>query len=110
MIVCQALFSEARKLFGGHEVNLSGPIFLLLSLSEVILSGGPWRSSIIPYLPKFGKPFLPLFCLFDLLYSFVAEITPSFDHSPFASFSPFIMYYIVQTGIVSAGYYTMERV
>ncbi|MFQ7321409.1 MAG: hypothetical protein ACLROS_10695, partial [Faecalibacterium sp.] len=80
------------------------------SLSEVILSGGPWRSSIIPYLPKFGKPFLPLFCLFDLLYNFVAEIAPSFDRPPFASFFPFIMYYIVRTGIVSAGYYTMERV
>ena len=34
-------FSEAWKLFSGHEVNLSGPIFSLLSLSEVILSGGP---------------------------------------------------------------------
>ncbi|MBS6136673.1 MAG: hypothetical protein KH706_09070, partial [Faecalibacterium prausnitzii] len=49
VIVCQALFSEAWKLFSGHEMNLSGPISLLLSLSEVILSGGPWRSSIIPH-------------------------------------------------------------
>ena len=69
-------------------MNLSGPIFLLLSPSEVILSGGPWRSSIIPYLPKFGKPFLHLFCLFDLLYSFVAEITPSFDRLPLCIFFP----------------------
>ena len=110
MIVCQALFSEAWKLFGGHEVDLSGPIFLLLSLSEVILSGGPWRSSIIPYLPKFGKPFLPLFAFLTFCTVLLQKLHPLLTTPPFASFSPFIMYYIVRTGIVSAGYYTMERV
>ena len=59
-------FSEARKLFSRHEIDLSGPIFLLLSLSEVILSGGPWRSSIIPYAGAGVNTFLQISLHFSI--------------------------------------------
>ncbi|WP_207706649.1 hypothetical protein, partial [Faecalibacterium prausnitzii] len=41
-----------------------GSFALLLPLSEVILSGGPWRSSIIPYPDTFGNPFFHFFRFF----------------------------------------------
>ena len=66
-----------QKLFGFCElmISLFSVLTLVLSfrfrrLSEVILSGGPWRSSIIPHPVPFGNPFFHLFCPFFALRLF----------------------------------------
>ena len=59
-----------------------GSFALLLPLSEVILSGGPWRSSIIPHPDTFGNPFFTFFvpfCVFDFLTSFSTAIYTFLD-------------------------------
>ena len=61
-------FSEAFRSFRtcGSFFNVSILVLfaLLLPLSEVILSGGPWRSSIIPHPQPSVNTFLHLFWVF----------------------------------------------
>ena len=70
VIFCQALFSEAFRFFrtcGSFFQRIHiGSFALLLPLSEVILSGGPWRSSIIPYPQPSVNTFLHLFWVFSI--------------------------------------------
>ncbi|MGL0834902.1 hypothetical protein ACSTB4_11615, partial [Faecalibacterium duncaniae] len=65
VIFCQALFFRSFSIFSNlwfvfQRIHI-GSFALLLPLSEVILSGGPWRSSIIPHPQPSVNTFLHLF-------------------------------------------------
>ena len=80
-----------QKLFGFCElvVSLFSVLTLVLSfrfrcLSEVILSGGPWRSSIIPYSCALVNTFLQIFLFFlplEHFRQFFSSFRPLFDSS-----------------------------
>ena len=80
VIFCQVLFSEAFRSFRtcGSFFNVSILVLfaLLLPLSEVILSGGPWRSSIIPHPQPSVNTFLHLFWVFSIFLEFVSFPRP----------------------------------
>ena len=68
VIFCQALFFRSFSILLNlwlvfQRIHI-GSFALLLPLSEVILSGGPWRSSIIPHPDTFGNPFFHFFRFF----------------------------------------------
>ena len=74
VIFCQALFFRSFSIFSNlwfvfQRIHI-GSFALLPPLSEVILSGGPWRSSIIPYPDTFGNPFFHFFRFFLRLWLF----------------------------------------
>ena len=70
VIFCQVLFFRSFSIFSNlwlvfQRIHI-GSFALLLPLSEVILSGGPWRSSIIPHLQPSVNTFLHLFWVFSI--------------------------------------------